>query len=82
MHIDVIYACHVKIGDVVAGRVEPTAPTRPVQPMAHAMTVQNISEVPAAVYTLWYGDATSGLCSPPMKFDQLVMVIRGTETQR
>lgn len=39
MRVTVKYAANVKAGDLFAGTVETTAPTRPVQPCAHAVTV-------------------------------------------
>ena len=40
MSVDVIYALHLKPGDLYAGDVVPDAPTRPVQPWvaAHKIT--------------------------------------------
>lgn len=81
VRIDVVYVAHVKVGDMIAGEVNPQAPTRPVQPFAAAMTVRNISEVPSAVYTLWYGDdPTTALHSAPKRFNDQVMVIRGGQS--
>jgi hypothetical protein len=77
MNIDVVYVRNLKPGDVYAGSVQLDAPTRPVQPIAHAMEVRNVSEVPAAVYTLWFSDDPhSSLHSAPRKGHDLAMVIR------
>ncbi len=43
--VEVIYAANLKPGDLYAGRVVPDAPTRPVQPMAAAMTLTRVTKV-------------------------------------
>jgi hypothetical protein len=45
MRIDVKYAANVQPGDLVAGRVVPDAPTRPVRPIAHAMRVESVEAI-------------------------------------
>lgn len=42
MRLDVEYIRNVKPGDVFVGNVNPSAPTRPVQPVAHGMTVHHV----------------------------------------
>lgn len=75
MNIDVVYVRNLEVGDLYAGWVARNAPTRPVQPCAHAMTVHHISEVPAAVYTLHFSEDLS-LTSGPLKGHDQVLVIR------
>ncbi len=75
--VEVVYVANLRVGDLVAGDVVPDAPTRPVQPYAAAMVLRNISEVPAAVYTLWWSDdPTSGMHSAPKRGTDQVLVIR------
>lgn len=45
MSVDVIYALHMKPGDLWAGIVDPGAPTRPVQPFAAAIPVTRVDTV-------------------------------------
>lgn len=42
MSVDVIYASHLKPGDVYAGKINPSAPTRPVQPCAAAYCLSGV----------------------------------------
>lgn len=42
MRVDVIYAAHIKPGDLYAGRVDKNAPTRVVQPIARAIPVDRV----------------------------------------
>lgn len=77
MRLEVIPAMHVRVGDVVVGMVRPDAPTRPVQPIAHGLTVKHVSEVPAGVTTLHYSD-DGAMMSEPIRASSpdRVMVIR------
>jgi hypothetical protein len=76
VRLDVIYAIHVNVGDLIVGEVHPDAPTRPVQPMAAGMTVRDISENrderPYRFQFHW----GSGLSSAWYKSSDLVMVVR------
>lgn len=79
MHIDVKYAANVQPGDLVAGHVAPNAPTRPVQPIAHAMPVESVEVIVAdpaqprrKSYRFHWGD---GLSSSPYAMTDQVLTI-------
>lgn len=76
MQIEVEYAANVGVGDVVAGEVNPSAPTRPVSDFAAAMVVRHVSEVPSARYTFHY-DLEGLLLSPSYTATQQLILIRG-----
>lgn len=44
MHLDVVYAVNLKPGDKLAGYYVPDAPTRPVQPIAAALTLTEVEK--------------------------------------
>lgn len=81
MKLDVTYALHVKVGDVIVGEVNLNAPTRPVQPIAHGQTVHSISTdyertgYPEIRFN-FSTDPNSPAYSPWQKSSQLVMVVR------
>ena len=43
LSVDVIYALHMKPGDLYAGGVEPGSPGRPVHPIAAALRIATVT---------------------------------------
>lgn len=78
MRVDVRYALNVQAGDLIAGVVAPSAPTRPVQPFAAALRVESVRKVlnnsgRTTEVVLGYGGAMSS--APYSVADQVLVIV-------
>ena len=76
MELDVIYARALKPGDLWAGTIDPSAPTRPVNNFAHAMRLTH-TEIVKCDGGRWIVQCRAhGLALTPVPESAQVMVIR------
>ena len=79
MSVDVIYALHLKPGDLWAGIVDRNAPTTPVQPFAAAIPVTTVDTVTDEAGAKWQhvnSIGELGGCTPVPAAMQVLVIRR------
>ena len=76
--IEVVYALHMKPGDLYAGKIVPDAPTRPVQPFAAAHRLTEVTPYADDEGVKWLRLEAGPLPISPVRTTSKVILIRGT----